>query len=155
MNMVSQATKTREVTFQDIPKQAMFYDLCGCLYRKTGDLTGTVLNLCVGCKITAVIDCVKPLGKEVGFISIDRVTPANAGPVRTASPQPTEPQVEEKKETIVYKVVRLRMGNERCFGYFAKHDDASTLSAALREDDQDSNFIVEPVLVIGRFEHHP
>lgn len=171
--MVSQAPNTREVTFQDIPKQEMFYDLCGCLCRKTGAVTGIVLNLCIGCKNNAVIAGTKPVGKDRSFVSIDRVrvVPGDAGPVRPASPQPTEHQVEphqfrfagrlfeyrsgravevcdEAEEKLaIYEVVRTRSGIQKIIDRFLCQDDAFDERDRLGEMDESYVYSVVGQLV--------
>lgn len=146
--MVSQATKTREWTFLDIPRQALLTDdRCGCLFRKTGERKGKLVCLCMGCKIIAVYSKAKYIGQEYTFGLHDRVTPVEAGPVRTAAPQPTEPPVEPSKDQVVFAVVRLRVGIEKDVSLRRDIADAKRDRAEMLGKDPESSYLIEPRLL--------
>jgi hypothetical protein len=144
--MVSQATKTREVTFIDIPKHSLFEDSCGCLYRKSGDRTGKLINPCMGCKIVAVFSQTKCVGTDFTIHFHERVTPVDAGPVRTAAPQPTEAPVEQP-EQVVFAVVRFRIGIEKDVSLRRDLDDAKRDRDEMRSKDPVSSYLIEPRLL--------
>jgi hypothetical protein len=148
--MVSQATKPREWTLPDIAKQSMFTDdRCGCLYRKIGERSGKLLNLCMNCKINAVLVVLgrRCVGDEFTFGLHDRVTPVAAGPVRTAAPQPTEPVVEKPKEEVVFAVVRFWIGIEKDVCLRRDIEDAKRDREELLAKDPVSSYLIESRLL--------